>query len=157
MVKRFVANLHASLESTCRSRFSKISTRCQNLGESQSSFTMFRLNLNWKILGDIVISPFSNDWGVKSCISRTYSKLTFSKYSQLMGNKFVVNLHASLKSTCKIRISKISPRCQNLEGRSQSSFIMSRLNLKWKILGDILLSQIGGSIIFQLLILNSEM
>ena len=30
MGKRFMAHLHASLESTCKSRTSKISTRCQN-------------------------------------------------------------------------------------------------------------------------------
>ena len=41
------------------------------------------------------------------------SKLTFSNGSQLMGKRFMANLHASLESTCKSRISKISTRCQN--------------------------------------------
>ena len=30
MGNRFMANLHASLESTCKSRIPKIATRCQN-------------------------------------------------------------------------------------------------------------------------------
>ena len=64
------------------------------------------------------------------CIyNRKYSKLTFSNGSQLMGKRFMANLHASVESTCKSKISKISTRCQN-----------------WR----------GGSIIFQLLMLNSE-
>ena len=45
--------------------------------------------------------------------NRKYSKLTFSNDSQLMGNRFMANLHASLESTCKSRISKIATRCQN--------------------------------------------
>ena len=62
------------------------------------------------------------------CIyNRRYSKLTFSHDSQVMGNRFMANLHASLESTCKSRISKIATRCQN-QGK-QSSFTMSRLNL----------------------------
>ena len=48
------------------------------------------------------------------CIyDRKYSKLTFSNDSQLMGNRFMANLHASLESTCKSRISNIATRCQN--------------------------------------------
>ena len=43
------------------------------------------------------------------CIyNRKYSKLTFSNGSQLIGKMFMANLHASLESTCKNRISKIS-------------------------------------------------
>ena len=42
--KRFIAKLYASLESTCKSRISNTSTRCQNGG--QSSFTMCRLNVD---------------------------------------------------------------------------------------------------------------
>ena len=45
--------------------------------------------------------------------NRKYSKWTFSHDSQLMGNRFMANLHASLESTCKSRISKIPTRCQN--------------------------------------------
>ena len=55
MGKRFMAHLHGSLKSTCKSRISKISTTCQNQEGGQSSFTMSRLNLNWKILGEIGI------------------------------------------------------------------------------------------------------
>ena len=48
------------------------------------------------------------------CIfNRKYSKLTFSNGSQLMGKRFWANLHASLESTCKSRISRIATRCQN--------------------------------------------
>ena len=39
-------------------------------------------------------------------------KLTFSNGSQLMRKRFVANLHGSLESTYKSRISKISTRCQ---------------------------------------------
>ena len=46
------------------------------------------------------------------CIfNRKYSKLTFSNGPQLMRKRFMANLHASLDSTCKSRISKISTRC----------------------------------------------
>ena len=48
------------------------------------------------------------------CIyKRKYSKLTLSHDSQLMGNRFMANLHVSLESTCKSRISKIATRCQS--------------------------------------------
>ena len=48
------------------------------------------------------------------CIyNRKYSKLTFSNGSELMGQRFMANLYASLDSTCKSRISKISTRYQN--------------------------------------------
>ena len=51
------------------------------------------------------------------CIyNRKYSKLTFSNDSQLMDNRFMANLHASLESTCKSRISKIATRCQKCQG-----------------------------------------
>ena len=51
------------------------------------------------------------------CIYNTKkSKLTLSNGSQLMGKRFVANLHESLDSTCKSRISKISTRCQNQGG-----------------------------------------
>ena len=48
------------------------------------------------------------------CICNSkYSKLTFSNGSQLMGKRFMANLHASLESTCKSGISNIFTRCQN--------------------------------------------
>ena len=47
------------------------------------------------------------------CIfNRKNSKLTFSNGHQLKRKKVYGNLHASLDSTCKSRISKISTRCQ---------------------------------------------
>ena len=51
------------------------------------------------------------------CIyNRKYSKLTFSNGSQLMGKRFMANLHAPLETTCKSRISKIFTRCQKQGG-----------------------------------------
>ena len=41
---------------------------------------------------------------------RKKSKLTFTNGPQLLGKKFMANLHASLNSTCKSRISQISTR-----------------------------------------------
>ena len=43
----------------------------------------------------------------------TMSKLTFLNGPQVMGKRFMANLHASLDSTWKSRFSKISTRCQN--------------------------------------------
>ena len=48
-----------------------------------------------------------------SIYNRKYSKLTFSNDSQLIRKWFMTNLHTSLESTCKSRISNISTRCQN--------------------------------------------
>ena len=87
----------------------------------------------WKIYIDIfygvscnikhALQPF------QVCIfKRKCSKWTFSNGPQLMGKRFMENLHASLDSTCKSSISKMSARCH-----------------------------IQGGSIPQLLILNSEM
>ena len=85
------------------------------------------------------------------CIfNRKNSKLTFSNGSQLMGKKFMANLHASLDSRCKSRFSKISTRCQNQGGVHSTTFDPEHRNELKKI------SNPGGSIP-QLLILNSEM
>ena len=71
------------------------------------------------------------------CIyNRKYSKLTFSNDSQLMGNRFMANLHASLKSTCKSRISKIATRCQNWGGSIISHYVQAKSELK--LLGEIM-------------------
>ena len=65
------------------------------------------------------------------CIfNRKNSKLTFSNGSQLMGIWFMANLHASLDSTCKSRISKISTRCQNGGSIPQLLTLNSEMNLK---------------------------
>ena len=137
---KFMANLHASLESTCKSRISKIATRCQNWGSiifhyvkakyelknfmwdpdpmgGQSSFNFWCWSQKCKFCTDIfhgcpeilsTLQPF------QMCIyNRQYSKWTFSNDSHLIGNRFMANLHASLESTCKSRISKIATRCQN--------------------------------------------
>ena len=57
------------------------------------------------------------------CIyKRKYSIWTFSNGSQVMGKRFMANLHASLERTCKGRISNISTRCQNWGGQSSFNF-----------------------------------
>ena len=56
------------------------------------------------------------------CIfNENYSKLTFSNGPQVMGKRFMANLHASLDSTWKSRFSKISTRCQ-LQGGPFNTF-----------------------------------
>ena len=52
---------------------------------------------------------------------RIYSKWTFSNGSPLMGKRFMANLHASLESTCKSRISNIFHQMSVLGGGGQSS------------------------------------
>ena len=104
MGNRFMANLHASLESTCKSRISKIATRCQNRGviNHLSTFDADLRNVRFALISFMgfpailsVLQPF------QMCIyNRKYSKLTFSNDSQVMGNRFMANLHASLESTC---------------------------------------------------------
>ena len=116
MGNRFMANLHASLESSCKSRISKTATRCQNWGVNHlSTFDADLRNVSFALISFMgfpallsTLQPF------QMCIhNRKYSKWTFSHDSQLMDNKFMANLHASLESTCKSRISKIPTRCQN--------------------------------------------
>ena len=74
------------------------------------------------------------------CILNTKnSKLTFSNGSQLMGKRFMANLHTSLDTTCKSGISKISTTCQNW-GLSipQLLILNSEMNLKiFPILGGL--------------------
>ena len=111
-----MANLHVPLEITCKSRISKIYTRCQNWGEVHSTaFDAEPRNVSFTLISFMgfpailsALQPF------QICIyNRTNSKLTFSNGSQLMEKGFMPNLHASLESTCKSRISEISTRCQN--------------------------------------------
>ena len=84
------------------------------------------------------------------CIFNTKnSKLTFSNGSQLMGKRFIANLHASLDSICKGRIFKISTRCQNWG--VHSTIFYPELRNEFKIFPIL-----EGSIP-QLLILNWEM
>ena len=71
------------------------------------------------------------------------------KWTSADGKRIMANLHESLNSTCKSRISKISTRCHILGGSIPQLLILnSEMNLK--------ILQSGGSIP-QLLILNSEM
>ena len=116
MGNRFMANLHASLQSTCKSGISKIATRCQNWGgQSSLNFDADLRNVSFALISFMGFPAIlSTSQPFQMCIyNRKYSKLTFSNDSQLMGNRFMANLHASLQSTCKSGISKIATRCQN--------------------------------------------
>ena len=110
-----MANMHASLDSTSKCRISKISTRCQIWwGVHSTTFDPELRNERFTLISfmgfPVILSalqPF------QICIfNRKNSKLTFLNGAQLMGKGFIANLHASLDSTCKSRISKISTRCQ---------------------------------------------
>ena len=87
---------------------------------------------------------------VQICIcNRKNRKFTFSNGPQLMGKGSMANLHASLDSTCKSRISQISTRYQ-IRGSIPQLFIQnSEMNLK-------ICPNLMGSI-SELLILSSEM
>ena len=202
--KRFITNVHASLESTCKSRISNTSTRYQNQGGQSQPFNATLRNVSfasiyfmgfpaiWSTLQPFQICiynskfskwTFSNDsqlvakrfltkvhvhhWRLHAkvefpipppdvrtrgvnhnlsmlqlrnisfaliyfmgfpaiwstlqpfqiCIYNSkFSKWSFSNDSQLMGKRFITNVHASLESTCKSRISDTSTRCQNQGG-----------------------------------------
>ena len=116
MGKSFMANLHASVESTCKCRISKIATRWQNWGVNHlSTFDAELRNASFALISFMgfpailsTLQPF------QICIhNRKCSKLTFSNGSQLMEKRFMTKLHASAESTCKSRISKIFIRYQN--------------------------------------------
>ena len=70
-----------------------------------------------------------------------------------MGNRFMANLHASLESTSKIEFPRLPP-----DVRTGGSIIFHYVQAKseLKSLGEILVRW-GASIIFQLLMLISEM
>ena len=121
MGKRFLTNLCSSLETTCKSRISNTSTRCQNQrGQSQPFDAQLR-NVSFAL---IYFMGFPAIWSTlqpfQICIYNSkFSKWTFSNDSQLMGKRFITNFHASLESTCKSRIT--STRCQN-QGGSITTF-----------------------------------
>ena len=70
------------------------------------------------------------------CIfNKKYSKWTFSNGPQMIGKRFMANLHASLDSTCKSRISKMSMRCQSCRGPFHN---FGSWTQKWKIYIDLL-------------------
>ena len=69
-------------------------------------------------------------------LKRKYSKLTFSNGYQLMRKRFMAHLHASLESTCKSRISKISTRFHN-QGEVDQSFNFWSWTQKCKFCIDI--------------------
>ena len=136
MGKRFMANLHASLDSTWKGRFFQISTRCQLWGVHCTTFdpelrnevknlsnlggvhsTTFHLELRNERFTLISFMGFpailSTLQPFQICIfNRKQSKLTFSNDPQVMGKRFMANLHASLDSTWKSRFFQISTRCQ---------------------------------------------
>ena len=122
MRKEFMAHLHASLESTCKSRISKISTRCHN---QEGKFNHLSTtdpelrNVSFALISfmgfSAILSPLQP---FQICIhKRNYSTLSFSNGYQLMKKEFMAHFHASLESTCKSGISKISTRCQKQEGK----------------------------------------
>ena len=127
--------VHAKVE------FLKFSTRCQIWGVHSTTFDPELRNefkKHFHQMSDPGLGgPFHNFWSwteewnitlisfmgfpailstlqpFQICIfNRENSKLTFSNGPQLMGKRFIADLHASLDSTCKSRISKISTRCQ---------------------------------------------
>ena len=138
MGKKFMVNLHISLESTCKSRISKISTRCQNW-EVHSTTCDPELRYESCALISFMGFPaiLSALQPFQICISnRKNTNLSFSNDSQLMGKRFMANLHASLESTCiKKRISKISTRCQNLGSTPQLVILNSEMKVvHWHLL-----------------------
>ena len=110
---------------TSRSKISKIANRCQNWG-NQSSFIFWCQSQKCKFCIDMFHGFSCNIKCLQSfqmhIYNRKYSKWTFSNDSQLMGNSFIANLHASLESTCKSKISKIATTCQNQGGQSSFNF-----------------------------------
>ena len=85
--------------------------------------------------------------------NRKYSKLTFSNDYQLMGNRFMTNLHASLESTCKSRIPRLPP-----DVRTGGSIIFHYVQAKSELKNfrqDP--GQMGGSIIFHHVQAKSEL
>ena len=121
MGKRFITKVHASLESTCKSRISNTSTRCQTQGGQSQPF---HATLRKEGFALIYFMGFPAIWSTSQpfqiCIYNSkFSKWTFSNDSQLTGKRFLTNLCSSLDSTCKSRISNTSTRCQNQRGQSQ--------------------------------------
>ena len=89
------------------------SLRLLSIWGGQSSFTMFRLNLKWKYLGEILVC---NPGGCQSSFT-------------------ISRLNPNLKNLGDILVTN--------PGRCQSSFTMPRLNLNLKIIGDILFCNPG--------------
>ena len=94
----------------------------------------------WKIYTDIFygvscnikcITPISN-----LHLQYKNRKLTFSNGPQLMGKRFMANLHASLDSTCKNRTSKMSMR-YHISGGVHIFHNLWSWTEKWKIYTDI--------------------
>ena len=118
-----MANLHASVERTCKSRISNIATRCQSWSVIHlSTFDAELRNVSFALISSLgVPAILSTLQPFQICIcNRKYSKLTFSNGSQLMEKWFMANLHASVERTCKSRISNIATRCQSLRGNHLS-------------------------------------
>ena len=136
MGKRFMANVHASLDSKCKSKISKMSMRCQIMGGPFHNFWSW--SWKWKFCIDI----FMGFPAILSALQTfqiyifnwKYRKLMFSNGPQLMGKRFMANLHASLDSKCKSRISKISTRCQIWGGPFHNFWSWT---WKWKFCIDI--------------------
>ena len=134
-----MANLHASLDSNAKVEFHKFPPDVRSGGSipqllilnSEMKFTLVSFMGFPAILS--ALQPF------QICIfNRKNSQLTFSNAPQLMRKRFMANLHASLDSTCKSRISQISTRYRIWGGGSipQLLILNSEMNLKiFTILG----------------------
>ena len=138
---RFMANLHASLRVHAKVEFPRLSPDVRTGGSIIFHYVKAKYEIKnfmrdpVQTVGVNHLSTFDADlrnvsfalisfMGFPAILStlqpfqmgiynRKYSKWTFSNDSQWMGNRFMANLHASLESTCKNRISKIATRCQN--------------------------------------------
>ena len=107
MEKRFMANCHASLDSTCKRRISKLSHLVT--GGSFHNFDPKLRNERFTLISFMqFLAILSALQSFQICIfDRKNSISTFSNGPQLMEKRFMANLH-TLDSTCKSRISKIS-------------------------------------------------
>ena len=114
MGKRFVTHLHASLDSTWESRFPRFPPDISPGGVLSTTFELELRNKRFTFISFMgfpailsALQPFQMCFFNGKC-----SKLTFSNGPQLMGKRFMANLHASLDSTCKSRISEMCMTCQ---------------------------------------------
>ena len=121
MGKSFMTHLCPSLESTCKSRISNISTRYQNQGgQSITTFDAQLRNISstfTSFMGLPVISnalqPFSKSPLTLGNAVNEHFQMTPSWWQKAFIDKFAC---PSLDSTCKSRISNISTRYQTCRG-----------------------------------------
>ena len=116
MGKRFMANLHDHWTVHAKVEFQNFPPDVRYWGCPFHNLWSWTENIRFTLISFMgfpailsALQPF------QICIfNRKYRKLTFSSSPQLMGKRFMANLHASLDNTYKSRISKLSTRCQIL-------------------------------------------